>query len=129
MLPGLPANTFSRGRAYRAQGSSCRGRTGRSLDLGLHADGYDSHADSRRRHPDDNGCGPESRNGFSKDQDSDGQGKEVTHLPGASASGEVRSKAPSEMAGPFFYELITATNCELKAENSGLAAENFGPTA
>ena len=38
-------------------------------------------------------------------------------------------EAPSEMAGPFFYKLITAANCGLSAENCGLTAEDFGPTA
>src|ERR1700693_5051548 len=142
MLPGLPANTFSRGRAYRAQGSSCRGRTGRSLDLGLqedgrrgipgsagcrwNRDGHDSHTDSRRRDPDHNGCGPKGQDGFREDHDPDGVGKEkeVTHIPGASASGEVRFRAPSEMAGPFFFWRIT--NGELRTYDYRARANGGG---
>src|ERR1700730_966310 len=136
MVPGRPANTFSRGRGYRAQVSSSSGRNGRCIDLGLqedgrgrvsgreagrrNTDGHDSHADHSSRHRDDDGCGPEGQDGFREDQDSDGLRKEeeVTHLPSASASGEV-IKGTARNGGAFL----------LGTEDCGLTAENFGLTA
>src|SRR5712672_294508 len=144
MLPDRPANTFSRGRAYRAQVSGGSGRAGRCIDLGMqedgrgrvsgrearsrHTDGHHSHADGRRGHTDHDGCGSEGRNGFDEDQDTHShREKEVTHMLGASASGYC-DEGPVRDGGAF---LLVTDFCRLRTKSCRLRtiAEDFEPTA